>query len=556
METPGVQARNRRPRGPLVFSYLLLGFIVYSCSHGESTVSAPQVISTAPSNHETNVALERSIAATFSEPIDVLTLTPETFLLNRRSGRAPGTFQVTDNLATFVPSADLSVATRYTATLTTGVKSTLGKALPSDYTWSFTTRDGAWSTGQRIETDDAGDAWSPDVAMDSDGNALAVWYQSDGRRFNAWANRYTPESGWGVPALLETGDLDAHGLQVVMNGNGEGWAVWLQSNGGPDHVWANHYVKGIGWTGAQIIQTDPSQHGLSPDIALNSRGSVIAVWIQFDGIHFNTYANHYLPETGWGIAEPLQIDSTQDSGTPRVILDENGNALALWTQKNSQLQLIVWSNQYAQETGWGTPQPLHTGTTADAYLPEIAMGGDGSAFAVWLGFHDASVRDIWMSQYVIGTGWKSPELFDSNGIASYPRVAMNPSGHAMISWGRWNGNGYSLFAKEYDPLSGWGAVQSIQIDGSSDISSHQIVMDAEGNALAVWKFWQQSDPFYRIYSSRYLAGVGWLQSEPIEMEPQNALFPQITMNADGKAVAVWQQIHDASPSDIMANYFH
>lgn len=185
MEIPGVQARNRRPRGPLLFSYVLLGFIVYSCSHGESTVSAPQVLSTEPSNHETNVALERSIAATFSEPIDVLTLTPETFLLNRKSDRAPGTFQVTDNLAIFVPSADLSVATRYTATLTTGVKSTLGKALPSDYTWSFTTRDGAWSTAQGIETTDAGDAWSPDIAMDSEGNALAVWYQSDGSRFNA-----------------------------------------------------------------------------------------------------------------------------------------------------------------------------------------------------------------------------------------------------------------------------------------------------------------------------------------------------------------------------------
>lgn len=41
-----------------------------------------------------------------------------------------------------------------------------------------------------IETDDTGDAQFPQIAMDSSGNALAVWHQSDGTRFNIWANRF------------------------------------------------------------------------------------------------------------------------------------------------------------------------------------------------------------------------------------------------------------------------------------------------------------------------------------------------------------------------------
>jgi len=41
-----------------------------------------------------------------------------------------------------------------------------------------------------FETDDAGGAFSPQIAIDTNGNAIAVWYQSDGARNNIWANRW------------------------------------------------------------------------------------------------------------------------------------------------------------------------------------------------------------------------------------------------------------------------------------------------------------------------------------------------------------------------------
>ncbi len=41
-----------------------------------------------------------------------------------------------------------------------------------------------------IETG-AGNAQSPQVDFDSSGNAIAVWQQYDGTRYNIWANQYT-----------------------------------------------------------------------------------------------------------------------------------------------------------------------------------------------------------------------------------------------------------------------------------------------------------------------------------------------------------------------------
>ena len=47
----------------------------------------------------------------------------------------------------------------------------------------------AWSSAALIETNNVGGADFPQVAVDADGNALAVWSQSDGMRTNIWANR-------------------------------------------------------------------------------------------------------------------------------------------------------------------------------------------------------------------------------------------------------------------------------------------------------------------------------------------------------------------------------
>ena len=49
----------------------------------------------------------------------------------------------------------------------------------------------------------------PQVALDKNGNAISLWQQNDGIRWNIWANRFIVGSGWGVAQLIETeADLD------------------------------------------------------------------------------------------------------------------------------------------------------------------------------------------------------------------------------------------------------------------------------------------------------------------------------------------------------------
>jgi len=102
----------------------------------------PTVAAVTPTNGATGVAVASSVTATFSEAMTSSTITTSTFTLTPQGGSAvTGTVSYNSGTfaATFVPIVPLAYSTTYTATITTGVQSSAGTALASNYTWSFTT---------------------------------------------------------------------------------------------------------------------------------------------------------------------------------------------------------------------------------------------------------------------------------------------------------------------------------------------------------------------------------------------------------------------------------
>ena len=105
------------------------------------STDAPPTVTTDPANNAVDVLLNKIIIATFSVPMDSLTLkTPaSTFTIKQGSSLVPGRFSYTNNTAIFIPTSPLSPFTTYTGTITTGAKNLLGTPLAADYVWTFKT---------------------------------------------------------------------------------------------------------------------------------------------------------------------------------------------------------------------------------------------------------------------------------------------------------------------------------------------------------------------------------------------------------------------------------
>src|SRR5690606_8938624 len=67
--------------------------------------------------------------------------TSETFTINQGSTPVAGTISYSGTTASFKLTADLSLNTVYTGTITRGAEDLSGKSMVNDYVWSFTTGD-------------------------------------------------------------------------------------------------------------------------------------------------------------------------------------------------------------------------------------------------------------------------------------------------------------------------------------------------------------------------------------------------------------------------------
>ncbi len=158
--------------------YPAAGNYVWSFTTGATLDSTAPVVSlTDPANAAVGVAVNKTLAVTFSEAMDGLKMTNANFTLKQGTTPVSGTVSFLGQTASFNPTADLLANTLYTATISKAVTDLAGNQLagnqgaaPSDYAWSFTTGSAVDSTAPTVTlTDPANNEL--DVALNKTINA-------------------------------------------------------------------------------------------------------------------------------------------------------------------------------------------------------------------------------------------------------------------------------------------------------------------------------------------------------------------------------------------------
>lgn len=260
------------------------------------------------------------------------------------------------------------------------------------------TAGSGWGTAEKLETDDYNNAQNPKIVADSSGNAIAVWQQLETSALyvNIWGNRYN-SGAWGTAQIIDSEDLgDAQTPEINFDTSGNAIVVWSQSDGTRYNIWSNRYASSGSWGTAQLIESDNTSSALGPKVALDSSGNGIAVWYQSDGTRNNIWSNRYDSSGSWGSAQLLEYDDTDEAIEPDLAIDSYGNAIAVWSQADG-IRHNIWANRYSYNAGWGTAEQIESEDQGNALYPGIAFGGNNKAFTVWQQLD--GIYSIWSNYY-------------------------------------------------------------------------------------------------------------------------------------------------------------
>ena len=219
------------------------------------------------------------------------------------------------------------------------------------------------------------------VAIDRAGDVAAVWdYYEASTQHDVVQEATRPAGGsFSTPATLSEAGESASDPAVAMDSGGDAIALWARENGTNYIVQASTAASG-GPFGAPVNLSELGENAFTPEIAMTPGGAATAVWTRNDGTSYAIQASTASP--GAGFSTPITISASgENAEDPEVAVDAPGAATAIWRRSDGSNEIVQAST--ASPGGSFSSAVDLSEPGEDAVLPKVAMDGAGDATAVW-----------------------------------------------------------------------------------------------------------------------------------------------------------------------------
>jgi hypothetical protein len=235
---------------------------------------------------------------------------------------------------------------------------------------------------------------------------------------------------------------------------------------------------------------------------------------------------------GW--SRPMNVSGVMSFGeeSPLLSVDSAGSATAVWQRYRGGK--LIYESAVRQAGGpWSTPSPFSGGLEA-AYELRITVDHLGNQTAIWV----RRVGRSWVVQSAtrsVGGSWSAPVALSAPGAGS-ALVAAGPEGNVTAVWLLEREEGRRSVVQSATRSAGgsWSAPVTLS-PPRKNARSPQIALDPQGGATAVWEEAYSG----AIESSTRSSGGIWSAPVTLSATGVRADWPQVAVDSQGNATAVW-----------------
>jgi hypothetical protein len=289
------------------------------------------------------------------------------------------------------------------------------------------------------------------IAVDNDGNALAVWIRDIGGVATMFSRRYDATAQtWSAAIELETNALS--NLNVTFNAQGDAVVAWAKVEGNQTNFYSRIYTRTANtWSNAARINTQNYLFASELKVAIDHNRDLLAVWYGTDATGITTFQNRYNASNGtWGTSAVLGIDRNGENSAPQLAMNASGNAVAIWWHRTSEITVSVHSRRYSAATReWGPTVPIGApvnGSGGYQHLTSLGVGMDAAGNAIAVRLHGTySVNHFAVHRYVAATNvWETANVARNVNGYGPARLATHPRGNAFVVISDWGGSAFGL----------------------------------------------------------------------------------------------------------------
>jgi plastocyanin len=392
----------------------------------------------------------------------------------------------------------------------------------------------------------------PEVALDPSGNAVFVWQGATSSTSQIQTRARSSAGTLGaVQTVATTTTMDASvptDPDVAVDSNGNAVIVWVRpagtavaACGGQKCTRIQLRTRSAGGTLGTVQTISPAgQNASNPEVDVDPNGNAVVVWQRSDGT--NTRIQTVARSSGGTLSTVQSLSLAGQNAQSGVVgVDDSGEAVFAWTREDGSTGCAGGScalTQVRARSATGTLSTTKTLSVANAetFNPRIGVDSTGDAVVSWARQSDVQARtrsSTGTLGSILGLGFRSGVAEDM--VAP---VAVNAAGDAVFVWT----NSNAPMIRALSASGTLGTAQTLAVTGFLP----QVGIDSNGNAVAVWRAQDATTNCNgagcsRIQSrSRSSTGtLGTIQT--VSAAGQNAIFPRVAVNGPGVAAAVWER---------------
>jgi hypothetical protein len=401
----------------------------------------------------------------------------------------------------------------------------------------------------------AGSGWAAPVVLSHSGGPFGLTFDVEGDALLAWLEGPPGEASVSRavehPAGGEWKDVPGPAVPERMIVDRQGDVIAVGEHG----LGVNHGVMEADLRPADAnawdvpVQLGPEEGGWSGEgqVAFALPGEAVAIWGRVSNGRYTVEAAARSPLSGlWSPAIQLSAPGSF-AVAPQLIGDEHGSAMAFWDScaGGAWKECAIVTESYSAVAGaWGKVSvlPGAEGVATGYATFHVASDSAGDIFALWRRAGEQRNTIEVAERPASSRKWRAPVLLGEQlGMNATPEdgLGVDAAGDAVAVWeGTAAGHGVVESSIRSSADGKW---QTAVILGEGLCSHPSLAVGSAGHAVAVFECFDSSTSDWKLYGAVRLPGETWQPPVQLAAGGEYGYSPQVAVNSDGDAVAVWRE---------------
>jgi hypothetical protein len=345
---------------------------------------------------------------------------------------------------------------------------------------------------------------------------------------------------------------------IAVDPDGDAIAVWSQDNGSGSDVWAATRPAGGTWAAAQkLTLSQDNRDVFDPAVTLDDDGNAIITWIRDAGTNGPQIIQYAEKPVDGAIGATTTLPSSGGVGAgtasaPTILFDDEGTATAIFDfDPGVNAESRIRAMTKPRGGTWSAPDAITDGSTPSFYS-HAGMDADGDITVTWLEGYLGDPEQLLSKTKPADGDWPDDAedlgAPDSTGIGDHDLV-VRPDGTAVAAWTQTDADdeqiaqisvrqGNVWTATDITPGNGWYDQPALDVDGIGAVTfaARRVGPDLPSTIVAA-----------RMPATSTTLG----DPETISDGANTVFEPAIDTAADGTPTVAWRDGDDELDRDVV-----